>query len=58
MNTVIRFFIVDGEDSSDFDLREVSENEFLSFEGEIIYERHTMRENGVNQVCLTKGLPT
>lgn len=33
------------------------ELEFLQFDGEISYERHTMFENGVNQVCLTKGLP-
>lgn len=58
MKTTIRFFVYDWiEDESDFDIVECDELEFLQFDGEISYERHTMFENGVNQVCLTKGLP-
>lgn len=51
----IRFFVVD-YDSEEVDLKEVSEHEFLKAEGSITYERHTKRENGVSQICLTKGL--
>ena len=54
----IRFFIYDfDEDQQDYDIIECSESEFLDFNGEIEYERHTVRENGVSQVCLTKGIP-
>ena len=51
----VRFFVVD-YDSEEVDIVEVSEHEFLKAEGEITYERHTKRENGVSQICLTKGL--
>ncbi len=51
----IRFFVVD-YDSEEVDIVEVSEHEFLKAEGTISYERHTKRENGVSQICLTKGL--
>ena len=55
---VVRYFVVDfdTEDNGCFDTMEVSEREFIAAEGEISYERHTMRENGVSQICLTKGL--
>ena len=53
----IRYFIF-SEDlyalEDDDPIMEVSESEFLAYDGQIQYERHTMRENGVNQVCLTK----
>ena len=53
----IRYFIF-SEDLYDLEdddpIMEVSESEFISFNGQITYERHTMRENGVNQICLTK----
>lgn len=51
----VRFFVVD-YDSEEIDIVEVSEHEFLKAEGSITYERHTKRENGVSQICLTKGL--
>jgi hypothetical protein len=51
----VRFFVVD-YDSEEVDIVEVSEHEFLKAEGTISYERHTKRENGVSQICLTKGL--
>jgi hypothetical protein len=34
---------------------ECDEREFMRAEGRITYERHTMRENGADQICLTKG---
>lgn len=52
----VRFFVVD-YDAGEADIVEVSEHEFLKAEGSITYERHTKRENGVSQICLTKGLP-
>ena len=54
----VRFFVVDyeTEDNGCFDLKEVNEHEFLRAEGNITYERHTVRENGCSQICLTKGL--
>lgn len=52
----VRFFVVDYDSEDSVDLIEVSEHEFLKAEGEITYERHTKRENGVSQICLTKGL--
>ena len=52
----VRFFVVDF-DSEEADIVEVSEHEWLKAEGLITYERHTIRENGASQICLTKGLP-
>ena len=52
----VRFFVVD-YDSEEADIVEVSEHEWLKAEGLISYERHTIRENGASQICLTKGLP-
>ena len=58
MQTTIRYFIYDYDhDQEDYDIIECSESEFLDFDGEVEYERNTVRENGVSQVCLTKGLP-
>ena len=57
----VRFFVVvdyGSEDTGCFDVKEVSEHEFLKAEGTITYERHTKRENGVSQIRLTKGLET
>lgn len=51
----VRFFVVDYE-AEEADIVEVSEHEFLKAEGSITYERHTKRENGASQICLTKGL--
>ena len=51
----VRFFVVDYE-SEEADIVEVSEHEFLKAEGPITYQRHTIRENGAAQICLTKGL--
>ena len=55
----VRFFIT-GYDLGDYDadqidIVEVSEHEFIKAKGEITYERHTKRENGVSQICLTKS---
>ena len=35
-------------------LIEVSEQDFIQYDGEIKYERNTIFENGVRQICLTK----
>lgn len=58
MKHTVRYFIVDYDEEDDvmqWDLVEVSEREFIDAEGEITYERHTISENGVSQICLTKG---
>lgn len=52
----VRFFVFDPE-VDELEVKEVSEHEFLKAEGPISYERHTIRENGAAQICLTKGLP-
>ena len=53
----IRYFVFSDElhnaDDSD-PIEEVGESEFLEYDVQIVYERHTVRENGVSQVCLTK----
>lgn len=51
----VRFFVVDYE-GEEVDIVEVNEHEWLKAEGPITYERHTVRENGAAQICLTKGL--
>jgi hypothetical protein len=58
MQHTVRYFVVDfdTEDNACFDSMEVSEREFIDAEGEITYERHKLSENGVSQICLTKGL--
>lgn len=53
MQINVRFFVID-YDADPVDLRECSEREFLESSDPISYERHTVRENGVNQVCLIK----
>jgi hypothetical protein len=58
MKIDVRFFIVDYDLEEGPDVVEVSENEFLDHEGQITYDRFTVRENGVSQICLTKGLPS
>ena len=56
MKIEVRFFVVDYENEDGPDLLEVSEMEFLEYEGRISYQRHTIFENGCSQICLTKGL--
>ena len=56
-NQTVRFFIwgeVGHGDGAELDLIEVTEREFLNAKGVISYDRHTVFENGVNQICLTK----
>ena len=51
----IRFFVLrTDEESGEFDYLECDESEFEEAEGEIDYERHTVFENGVAQICLYK----
>ena len=56
-NIPVRFFIagIDTE-TEDEDLFEVDEQAFLAHPGEIDYYRATMRQDGVSQIELTKGL--
>ena len=52
METNIRFFTV-AFSNGDLDIFEITESQFLEIEGTISYERHTVFQNGVNQVSLT-----
>ena len=51
----VRYFVIDYDLDDGPDLVECDEYEFLKAEGRITYERHTVRENGCSQICLTKG---
>ncbi len=50
----VRYFIVDYDLEDGPDIVECDEQAFLNAGGPIEYKRHTVRENGVNQICLTK----
>lgn len=50
----VRFFIHDEAEMDDNAHREVTEGEFDEAIGDIEYKRHTVFENGVSQICLTK----
>ena len=53
-----RFYIFGwDEEQQELDILEVSEDEFERHPDTIDYERHTVFQNGVRQICLTKGLP-
>jgi hypothetical protein len=52
----VRYFVLDYDMEDDPEVVEVREYDFLAAEGAITYERHTVWANGVNQICLTKGL--
>ena len=54
----VRYFVIDYENEDGPELVEVSEWEFLAADGRITYQRHTVRENGAAQICLTKGIDT
>jgi hypothetical protein len=59
METTVRYFVyaADLDHLDDLDpITEVSEREFIAYDGVIHYERHTVFQNGVAQICLTKGL--
>lgn len=51
-NMNVRFFMIVDEWT---DYKEVEEAEFLEADGVIEYERNTVFENGVKQICLTKN---
>ena len=54
----VRFYIFGwDEEQQEHDILEVSEYKFKRHPGTIDYERHTVFQNGVHQICLTKGLP-
>jgi len=53
-NINVRFFLHVVDENNEIDLAEVGEIEFIKHSTfNILYERHTVFENGVNQVCLT-----
>jgi len=52
----VRYFVLDYDLEDGPEVVEVDEAEFLAADGAITYERHTVFANGVNQICLTKGL--
>lgn len=59
-NMTIRFFVYDDEIRNEYDdttgnFIEVNEADFLESNGVIEYERNTIHENGVKQICLTKN---
>ena len=49
-----RYFIYDYDEEGEFDLVEVSQERFDEEEGEISIERHSVWQNGVDQICYTK----
>jgi len=51
----VRYFIIDYDLEEGPDVVEVDEHDFIRAKGRISYERNTIRENGCNQICLTKG---
>ncbi len=56
-NIPIRFFVVDIDpETEETALFEVEEQAFLAHPGEISYYRATIRQDGVSQIELTKGL--
>lgn len=51
----VRFFIYDPEaNAGEGGIVETGFQGFEQADGEISYERHTIRENGCKQICLTK----
>jgi len=54
MQINVRFFILDYE-LEEPDYIECSELEFIEYQGLIEYKRNSIRENGVNQICLLKS---
>lgn len=48
----VRYFVYDY--TTEDILIEVNEQDFMQYDGEIKYERNTIFENGVRQICLTK----
>ena len=55
----VRFFIYDEEarddDGGSGEIVEVDELDFIECKFPLTYERHTMFDNGCNQICLTKS---
>ena len=51
----LRFFTYcyNEDEIEPLDIVEITENQFINLKGVITYERHTMFENGVNQICLS-----
>jgi len=41
--------------NDDVGVMEISEQQFITVDGDITYERHTISTNGVEQICLTRN---
>lgn len=55
-NIPVRFFIWDAElNDNEGDYIECDESDFIDAEGAIEYDRNTVFDNGVSQICLTKN---
>ena len=52
-NIDVRFFAYGHDEHEEIDIVEVDEDVFESLGGTISYERHTIFNNGVSQICLT-----
>ena len=53
----VRFYVFGwDEEQQEYDILEVDERAFIAHPGEISYSRSTVRENGVSQIELTKGI--
>jgi hypothetical protein len=50
----VRYFIIDYDLEEGPDIVECDEYDFMRAPGRIEYKRHTVRENGADQICLTK----
>ena len=56
INTTVRFFSYCIDSNDELTTCEISEATFIRLHNapcEFEYERHTMHDNGVNQICLT-----
>lgn len=59
INTNVRFFAYCIDSNEEIDICEVNESTFIKLHNQlstIEYERNTVHENGVNQICLTVKL--
>lgn len=48
----VRFFSYCFDDNEP-DICEITESQFTELKGKVTYERHSVHQNGVRQVCLT-----
>lgn len=53
IQTNVRFFTYDDEDMAIVEIAEPDFRELADAGNNVLYERHTMFANGVDQICLT-----